>query len=58
MFIVCYHLFLITHFLPVKYSIGHWAYQLLVIVICFIPASFGSGNVALASFPNNNINKG
>jgi hypothetical protein len=31
---------------------------LLVISICFIPASFGSGNVAPASFPNNNINKG
>jgi hypothetical protein len=32
---------------------------LLVIAILFsIPASFGSGSVAMASFPNINMNKG
>ncbi len=31
---------------------------MLVIAICYIPASFGSGIIAPASFPNNNIKKG
>ncbi len=59
MFIVCYYMFFITHSSSVKRSIGRWAYQLLVIAICFLCLIlFGSGNVALASFPINNINKG
>ncbi len=58
MFIICYYLFFITHSSSVEHSIGCWAYQLLVIAICFLcPVLFGSGNVALASFPIN-INKG
>jgi hypothetical protein len=45
--------------LSVKHFIGCWTYQSLVIAICFsCQVLFGSGNVALASFPNNNINKG
>jgi hypothetical protein len=52
-------MFFITHSSSVKRSIGRWAYQLLVIAICFLCLIlFGSGNVALASFPINNINKG
>jgi hypothetical protein len=59
MFIVCYYLFLVTHLLSVKHFIGRWAYQSLVIAICFfMPASFGSGNDAPASLPNNNNSKG
>jgi hypothetical protein len=59
MFIVCYYLFFITHSSSVKHSIGRWAYQLLVIAICFLCLFlFGSENVAPASFPVNNINKG
>jgi hypothetical protein len=60
MFIVCYYLFFITpHSLSVEHSIGRWAYQLLVIAICFLClVLFGSENVASASFPINNINKG
>jgi hypothetical protein len=59
MFIVCYYLFFITHSSSVKHSIGRWAYQSLVIAICFLClVLFGSGYVALASFPINNINKG
>ncbi len=54
MFIVCYYLFFITHSSSVEHSIGRWAYQLLVIAICFLCLIlFGSGNVALASFPIN-----
>jgi hypothetical protein len=30
----------------------------LLLQFVFMPASFGSGNVAVASFPINNINKG
>ncbi len=59
MFIVCFYLFFLTHSSFVEHSIGRWAYQFLVIAICyFCLVNFGSGNVALASFPNNNINKG
>ncbi len=59
MCIVCYYLFFITHSSSVEHSIGRWAYQSLVIVICFLCLFlFGSENVALASFPINNINKG
>ncbi len=60
MFIVCYYLFFITHSSSVEHPIGHWAYQLLLIAICFLclPASFGSGNDVPTSFPINNINKG
>ncbi len=36
MFIVCIHLHPFFYSLPVKYSIDHWAYQSLVIVICFL----------------------
>jgi hypothetical protein len=58
MFIVCYYLFSITHSPSVEHSIGRWAYQLLVIAICFLClVLFGSENVASASFPINNINK-
>jgi hypothetical protein len=58
MFIVCYYLFFITHSSSVEHSIGCWAYQLLVIAICFLClVLFGSGSVASASFPINNINK-
>jgi hypothetical protein len=59
MFIVCYYLLFITHSSSVEYSIGCWAYKSLAIAICFFMAAyFGSGNVALASFLINNINKG
>jgi hypothetical protein len=59
MFIVCCYLFFITHSSSVEHSIGCWAYQLLVIAICFIClVLFGLGNDTLASFPINNINKG
>ncbi len=59
MFIVCYYLFFITHSSSIKHSIGRWAQQSLLIAICFLClVLFGSGNVASASFPNNNINKG
>ena len=59
MFIVCYYLFFITHSSSVELSIGRWAYQSLLIAICFqCLVLFGSGNVALASFPIDNINKG
>jgi hypothetical protein len=59
MFIVCDFLFFITHSSSVEHSIGRWAYQSLLIAICFLClVLFGSGNVALASFPINNINKG
>jgi hypothetical protein len=59
MFIICYYLFFITHSSSVEYSIGRWAYQLLVIAICFLClVLFGSENNAPASFPINNINKG
>jgi hypothetical protein len=59
MFIVCYYLFFITYSSSVEHSIGRWAYQLLLIAICFLClVLFGSENVALASFPINNINKG
>ncbi len=59
MFIVCYYLFLITHSSSVEHSIGRWAHQTLVIAICFLClVLFGSENVASASFPINNINKG
>jgi hypothetical protein len=59
MFIVCYYLFFITHSSSVKHSIGCWAYQSLVIAICFLClVLFGSENVATASFRINNINKG
>jgi hypothetical protein len=58
MSIVCYYLFFITHSSSVKHSIGRWAYQLLFIAICFLClVLFGLRNVALASFPINNINK-
>jgi hypothetical protein len=54
-----YYLYFITHSLSVEHSIGRWTYQLLVIAICFLClVLFGSGNVALASFPIYNINKG
>jgi hypothetical protein len=39
----------------------HWPLGITIACHCnlfSIPASFGSGNVALASLPNNNINKG
>ncbi len=59
MFIVCYNLFFITHSSSIEHSIGHWAYQSLVIAVCFLClVLFGSENVALASFPSNNINTG
>jgi hypothetical protein len=59
MFIVCYYLFFITHSSSVQHSIGRWAYQSHVIAICFpCLVLFGSGNVALPSFPTININKG
>jgi hypothetical protein len=59
MFIVCYYLFFFTHSSSVKHSIGHWAYQSLDIAIRFLClVLFGSGNVALASLPIININKG
>ncbi len=59
MFIVCYYLFFITHSSSVEHSICRRAYQSLVIAICFLClVLFGSGNVASASFPINNINKG
>jgi hypothetical protein len=59
MFTVCCYLFFFTHSSSVECSIGCWAYQTLVIVICFLClVLIGLGNVALASFPNNNINKG
>jgi hypothetical protein len=59
MFIVCYYLIYITHSSSVEHFIGRWAYQSLVIAICFLClVLFGSGNVASASFPINNINKG
>jgi hypothetical protein len=58
MFIVCYYLFFITHSSSVEHSICRWAYQLLVIAICFLYlVLFGSGIVASASFPIDNINK-
>jgi hypothetical protein len=58
MLIVCYYLLLITHSSSVEHSIGHWAYKLLVIAICFLClVLLGSGNVASASFPINNKNK-
>ncbi len=59
MFIVCNFLFFITHSSSVEHSIGCWAYQLLLIAICFLClVLFGSGNVASANFPINDINKG
>jgi hypothetical protein len=59
MFIVCCYLFFITHSSSAEHSIGRWAYQLLLIAICFLClVLFGSENVASASFPINNINKG
>jgi hypothetical protein len=59
MFIVCDFLFFITHSSSVEQSIGRWAYQSLLIAICFLClVLFGSGNVASASFSINNINKG
>ncbi len=58
MFIVCYYLFFITYSSSVKHSIGRWAYQSLLIAICFLClVLFGSENVASASFPMNNMNK-
>ncbi len=56
MFILCSYLLFLIHSLSVKHCIGHWAYQLLVIAICFL-LFFWSWNVALAGFPNNDINK-
>jgi hypothetical protein len=59
MFIVCYYLLFITYSSSVEHSIGRWAYQSLVIAICFLClVLFGSENVASASFPINNTNKG
>ncbi len=60
MFIVCYYLFFITHSSSLEHSISRWAYQSLLIAICFLclPASFGSGNDVTTSFPINYINKG
>jgi hypothetical protein len=59
MFIVCYYLFFLTHLSSAENSIGCWAYQSLLIAICFLClVLFGSGNVALASFPINDINRG
>jgi hypothetical protein len=59
MFIVCYYLFFITYSLSVEHPIGRWVYQPLVIAIRFLClVLFGSGNVAQASVPNNDINKG
>jgi hypothetical protein len=59
MFIVCYYLFFITYSSSVEHSIGCWVYQSLLIVICILClVLFGSENVASASFPINNINKG
>jgi hypothetical protein len=59
MFIVCDFLFFITHSSSVEHSISRWAYQSLLIVICCLClVLFGSGNVASASFPINNINIG
>jgi hypothetical protein len=58
MFIVCYYLFLITHSLSVKH---YWLLGITIACHCelfFMPISFGLGNVAPASFPMNNINKG
>ncbi len=59
MFIVCYDLFFITYSSSVEHSIGRWAYQSLLIAICFLClVLFGSENVASASFPINKKNKG
>ncbi len=59
LFVVCNFLFFITHSSSVEHSIGRWAYQSLLIAICFLClVLFGSGNVALESFPINNLNKG
>ncbi len=59
MFIVCDYLFFITHSSSVEHSIGHWVYQSILIAICILClVLFGSENVASASFPINNINKG
>jgi hypothetical protein len=58
MFIVCYYLFFVTYSSSVKHFIGRWVYQSLLIAICILClVLFGSENVALASFPINNINK-
>jgi hypothetical protein len=59
MFFVCDFLFFITHSSSVEHPIGRWAYQSLFIAICVLClVLFGSGNIALVSFPINNINKG
>jgi hypothetical protein len=60
MFIVCDYLFFITHSSFVEHSIGRWAYQSLLIAVCFLclPASFGSGKDVPTSFPINNMNRG
>jgi hypothetical protein len=42
-------------------QILHWPLGITIVCHCnliSIPAFFGSGNNALASFPNNNVNKG
>jgi hypothetical protein len=45
--------------LSVEYYIGRWAYQSLVVAICYLClVLFGLGNVAPGSFTINNINKG
>jgi hypothetical protein len=53
LFFITYSLLLILHLLNILLAAG------LVIAICFLClVLFGSGNVASASFPINNINKG
>ncbi len=49
-------LLLILHLLNIPLAAGHTNPLSLQFVFCLV--YFGSGNDALASFPNNNINKG
>jgi hypothetical protein len=58
MFIICYHLIFL--FLFFARQILHWPLGITIACHCdliSIPAFFGSGNVAQASFPNKNIKK-
>ncbi len=56
LFVITCSLLLILCLSNIPLGAGHKNRLLLQFV--FMPASFGSGNVAVASFPINNINKG
>jgi hypothetical protein len=59
MLIVCYYLLFYNSFFTCQTF--HWPLGITIACHCDLfskPASYGSGNVAPASLPNNNINKG